>query len=115
RTNLALRHDIAVKLVGGVGEVLVEELQPLAAGELVTLVHVDAGGPRLDGRTLLGDPGADAVHVKVHIYAIGNRLAVPVLHDKVLIEEADGLAIGRSGEPDQERVEIEQDLAPEFV
>ena len=82
---------------------------------LSTLVHVDAGIVGLDGGALLGDPGSDAVDVEVHVHAVGNRLVVAVLHHKVLVEEPDGLACRRSGETDQERIEIEKHLAPEFV
>jgi NAD(P)-dependent dehydrogenase (short-subunit alcohol dehydrogenase family) len=40
----------ANELVGGVGQVLVQELQPLAPRELVPLVDIDAGAPGGDGR-----------------------------------------------------------------
>ena len=33
------------RAVGGVGEILVEQFEALGAGELVALVHIDAGGP----------------------------------------------------------------------
>ena len=42
-------------------------------------------------------------------------LVVAVLHDEVLIEEADGLAGGRGGEADEEGIEVEQHLAPQLV
>ena len=38
-----------------------------------------------------------------------------VLHDEVLVEEADRLAGGCGGEADEEGVEVEQHLAPELV
>ena len=71
-----------------------------------------AGGDR---GPLLCDLGADAVDVEVHVHAIGHGLVVAVLHDEVLVEEADGLAGGRGGEADQESVEVEQHLAPQVV
>ena len=38
-----------------------------------------------------------------------------VLHDEVLVEEAEGLLGGRGGEADQEGVEVFEHLAPEVV
>ncbi len=113
--DLAFGDDVAVELVGGVGEVLTEQFEPLGAGELVALVHIDAGVAGDDGGALLGDAGADAVNVEVHVDAVGDGLVVAVLHDEVLIEEADGLAGGRGGEADQEGIEVEQHLAPQLV
>ena len=81
----------------------------------MALVHIDAGRLGDDGGALLGDAGADAVDIEVHVDAVGHGLVVAVLHDEVLIEEADGLAGGRGGEADQERVEVKQHLAPQFV
>ena len=62
-----------------------------------------------------GDPRADAVDVEVHVHAVGDGLVVAVLHDQVLVEEADGLAGGRGGEADQERIEVQQHLRPQLV
>ena len=100
--NLALADDIAVKLVGGVGQILVEQFEPFGAGELVALVHVNARVTSLDGRALLGDAGPDAVHIEVHIDAIGDGFGVAILHDHILIEKADGLAAGGGGKADEE-------------
>ena len=38
-----------------------------------------------------------------------------VLHDEILVEEAEGLASRRGGQADQEGIEVEQYLAPEVV
>ena len=115
RANLALGDDVAVEFVGGVGEVLIEPFETLAAGELVALVHIDARGFRDDGRAVLGDLRADAVNVQVHVHAVGDRFVVAILHDEVLVEKADGLARGRGGEADEERIEVKHHLAPQFV
>jgi type I restriction enzyme, R subunit len=75
--NLALGDDIAVEIVGRVGKVLLEALQSLGAGELVTLVHVDAGIIGDDGRASFGDAGADAINVEVHIDVVGREPPLP--------------------------------------
>src|ERR1700730_9518399 len=97
-TNLALGDDITVKFVCGVGEVLIESFEPLGAGEFVALVHIDASRVGNDGRAALSDARADAVNVEVHVDSVGDSFVVAVLHDEVLIEEADGLAGGRGSE-----------------
>ena len=107
--------NIAVEFVGGVGEILAEFLQALGAGELVALVHINAGRVRDNGRAALGDAGADAVHVEVHVDAVGDGLVVAVLHDEVLIKEADGLPGGRGGEADEEGIEVKNHLRPQLV
>ncbi len=81
----------------------------------MALVHVNAGFIGNNGGALLGDAGADAVNVEVHIDVVDDGLVVAVLHDEVLIEEADGLAGGCGGEADQERVEVEEHLRPQLV
>ena len=81
----------------------------------MAFIHVDAGVAGDDGRALFGDPGADAVNVEIDVDTVGDRLVVTVLHDEVLVEEADGLAGRRGREPYNEGVEIEQHLAPQLV
>ena len=52
---------------------------------------------RFDAGSLLGDLRADAVDIRVDVYAVGDRLFVGVLHHQVLLEEpkvcADGVAV----------------------
>ena len=62
-----------------------------------------------------GDGGADAVHVVVDVDAVGHGLLVRVFHDEVLIEEAEGLLVGRGGEADEVGIEVFQHLRPEVV
>ncbi len=64
---------------------------------------------------MLADQGADAIDVKVHVDAIGHGLLVVVLHDQILIEEAEGLLGGRGGEADDEGIEIFEHLPPQVV
>ncbi len=59
--------------------------------------------------------GANAVHVVVDVDAVGHGLLVRVFHDQVLIEEAEGLLIGRGGEADEVGIEVFQHLRPEVV
>ncbi len=54
--------------------------------------------------------GADAVDVVADIDAVGHGLLVAVLHDEVLVEEAEGLLGGRGGEADEKGVEVFQHL-----
>ncbi len=71
--------------------------------------------PGLHRRAALGDLGADAVDVVVDVDAVGDGLLVGVLHDQVLVEEAEGLLVGRGGQADQIGVEVLQHLPPEVV
>ena len=63
----------------------------------------------------MSDGGADAVHVVVDVDAVGHGLLVRVFHDEVLIEEAEGLLVGRGGEADEVGIEVFQHLRPEVV
>ena len=97
--DLAFRNHVAVELVGAVGEVVVEAFQPLLAGQLVASVHVDFRVTPRDGGTLLRDLRSDAVHVEVNVDAVDHRFVMAVLHDEVLIEEADGFSGGVAVRP----------------
>ena len=111
-TNLVYRHHVAVKLVGSVGQVLLQLLPADLPGQPVPPVDVVPG---LHGRSLLGDLGANPVGIEVHVHTVGHRLLVVVLHDQVLPEEAEGLLGGCRGQSDQEAVEVLQHLPPEVV
>ncbi len=63
------RHHVAVELAGVVGEVLVELLPALLAGQPVALATQK---PASTVAALLGDPRADAVDVAVHVDAVGH-------------------------------------------
>ena len=110
--DLVHRDDVAVELLGLVGEVLVELLPADLAGLPVALVDVETG---VDRRAALGDLGADAVDVEVDVHAVGHGLVVVVLHHQVLVEEAKRLLRGRGRQADQVGVEVFQNLAPEVV
>ena len=47
--------------------------------------------------------------------AVGHGLLVRVFHDQVLVEEAEGLLVGRGGEADEMGIEVFQHLRPEVV
>ena len=64
---------------------------------------------------LLGDLRFDAIHLVADVHAIGDGALVVVFGDEVFIEEADRLLAGRSSEPDEEGVEVFEDLPPEVV
>lgn len=68
-----------------------------------------------DGRALFGDEGADPIHIKIDVYSVGYRLIMPVLHDEILVEKTECLPGGCGSEADDERIEIEQHLTPQFV
>ena len=110
--NLVDGHHVAVQLVGGVGEILLQLLPAGRSGLTVTLVDPVAGVHLV---ALLGDFGVYAVDVEVDVDLVGDRLPVAVLHDKVLLEEAEGLLGGGGGEADEEGVEVIEDLAPLVV
>ncbi|MFN8960016.1 MAG: hypothetical protein ACK5YV_00390 [Betaproteobacteria bacterium] len=63
----------------------------------------------------VGDLGLDANDVVVDVHAVGHCLRVAVFLDQVLVEEAEGLLVGRGGQANQVRIELLQHLAPEVV
>ena len=105
--------DVAVELVGVVGEVFVQLLPADAAGLPVALVDLEARPRPATPCSVI--VGADAVDVEVDVHAVGHGLLVVVLHDEVLVEEAEGLLGGRGGQADEEGVEVFQDLPPQVV
>lgn len=61
-----------------------EVFQPLAPRQLVPLVDIDTDVSSGDCCALFSDACAETVNVEIDIDAIGNRLPMAVLHDKVL-------------------------------
>jgi len=102
----------AVELVGGVGEVFVEELLAGGAGEFVAFGDEVAF---VDGGAVFGDLGFDAVDVVTDVDFVEDGAFVAVVHDEVLVEVGDGLFGGGGGEADEVGVEVFEDLAPEVV
>ena len=70
---------------------------------------------RLECGTFLGDVGFDEVDIVADIDAVGDGLFVGVFGDDVLVEEAEGAFIRRSGEADQTGIEIIENLFPQVV
>ena len=101
--------------LGVVGEVLVEAppSAPRGCGGRGTPRIARSLG--LDRRALLGDPRADPVDLEVDVHAVGDGLLVAVLHDEVLVEEAERVLRGRGGEADEVGVEVLEHLPPERV
>jgi len=110
--NLAGRDDAAVKLIGVVGDVLVGQLPAHLARLAVAVVHLKAG---VDDAAVLGDERADGVEVEIDVDAVGDGALEGVLHDEVLVEEAECLLGGRGREADERGVKVFQYLAPEIV
>ena len=110
--NLVFRHHVAVKLVGGVGQVLVQPLPADPPGQPVPPVDVVAG---LHRRPLFCNLRANPKGVEVDVHPVGNRLLVGVLHDQVLLEEAEGLLGRCCGQSNQEAVEVFKHLPPQVV
>ncbi len=110
--DLVRGDHVAVELVGIVGEVVVQLFPSLLARvtfhllDVHTCLNLGAG---------CSDGGADTVHVVVDVDAVGHGLLVVVFHDEVLIEEAEGLLVGRGGEANEVGVEVFQHLRPEVV
>ena len=113
--NLALGHDVPVHLVGGVGEVVLQQFQAFLARQLVALGHVGRVLAGFDGGAFFGNARLDAVNVEIHVHAVQHGLVVAILHHQILVEEAQHLAGWRGGEADQESVEVQQHLAPQIV
>ena len=113
RADLVLGDDGAVELVGGVGEVVVELLPARLPGLAVAEAASHRPASTVEPRSVIS--GADPVDVEVDVDAVGDRLLVAVLHDEVLVEEAERLLRGRGGEADQEGVEVFEHLPPEVV
>src|ERR1039458_9637307 len=64
---------------------------------------------------MLADQRADAVDLEADVHTVGDGLFVAVLHNQILIEEAESLLRRRGGQPDNERIEILKLLPPEIV
>ena len=56
-----------------------------------------------------------SVDVEVDVDAVGHRPLVVVLHDQVLLEEAERLLRRGGGQTDDEGVEVLEHLAPQVV
>lgn len=111
-SDLVGGQDTSVDLGGQPFFLLVEDFQAFLFGEPVADLD---GGAGLDFVALLGHLGIDAVDVVADIDLVDNGVLVGVLGNEVLVEKANRLFGGRGGEPDQEGVEVFQDLAPEVV
>ena len=110
--NLVFRHHVAVKLVGCVGQVLLQLIPADLPCQSVPPVNVVPG---IHCRALLGDLCANPVGVEVYVHSVGHRLLVVVLHDQVLMEEAEGLLGWSCGQAYEEAVEVLQHLPPQVV
>ena len=102
--------DIAVELVRGVGEILVERLPAFLAGLLVAVLDLVR---LLDDGPFGGDAGADGVDVVGDVDVVADGVLVGVFHDEVLVEEAEGLLVRGGGEADEVGVEVVEHLPPE--
>ena len=114
QANLILGHHVPVKLVGGVGQVVVEFLV------FLPLVRRSRCGTKMPGSSselgpVLGDLRFDAVHVVADIDAIDHGLFVGIVLHQVAVEEADGLRRRRGGQADQEGIEVFENLPPDVV
>ena len=97
---------------GAVREVLVEQLPAGATGGAIAEPRPHPG---VDRAPALGDLRLDAVDVEVDVDPVHDGLLVAVLHDEVLVEEAERLLVRGRGEPDGEGVEVVEHLPPEAV
>ena len=104
--------DPAVEIGGVVVEVVVHAVEALVPGLPVPELRNHAGVNRAARRA---DLGTDTEHVEIHVHPVGDGALVAVLHDQVLIEEAEGLLAGRRCQPDEEGVEVLEHLAPDPV
>jgi len=88
------------------------ELGATGAGEAIALIDMESG---FDARAGMRYLGADVVDIVIDIDLVLDGFGVVVIHHEVLFEKAESLLGGRGGEADQERVEVFENLAPEFV
>ena len=112
RADLVGIHHLFVQRFGRIGDILVQLLPALLAGELLPDIDVFA---LPDDGALLRDLGFDQIDVVADVDPVGDGLFVGVFADDVLVEKAEGPLIRRGREADQEGVEIFEDLFPEVV
>ena len=110
--DLRRDHDGAVEVLRGVGEVFVEPFPAAGACLFAAAVHIKTF---LDAAALVGNLRLDPIDFVTDVHAIGDGAFVAVFHDKVLVEETDGLFGRRGGEADEMRVEVFEHLSPKVV
>ena len=113
-SDLVFSDDIAVKLIGGVGEVVVEFLVFFGFGTAVAVRDEGAGFFDEPG-AIPGDFGFDTEDVEADIDAISDGAFVGVVLHEVLVEEAEGLLGGGGGEADERGIKVFKHLPPDVV
>ena len=110
--DLVRRHHVAVELIRRIREVVFHLGQGHFARAAVAPGDV---APGLYGTSLFGDLRLDPVDLVTDVDPVRDRLGVRVVLDDVVVEEADRLRARRGSQPDQERVEVLNDLTPDVV
>ena len=103
---------VFVEFVAAVLDVLIEQGLTFATGLAAPFANVVTG---INVGTLFGDASSDFVDVVRHVDAVGDGFFVRVFHHHVVVKERDGLLARCCGQPDGERVEVFQDIAPHAV
>ncbi len=110
--NLVGVDDVAIKLLGGIGDILILNLPALPARQAFAFLDLL---PRLELAAVPGLLRIDGIDFAADIDAVGDGLFMVVFADDVLSEEAVGAVVRRGGQADEAGVEIFQDLPPEIV
>ena len=112
--DLIFGDDVAVEVAGGVGDVVIELFVDGGFGAAVA-VRDEEFGFLFEFGSFDGDFGEDGVDVKANVDVVSDGVSVSVFGDEVLVEEAEGLFGGGGGEPNDEGVEVVEDLSPLVV
>src|SRR5207302_810497 len=110
--DLIGRNDGAIELIRRIGEIFVKLFPPDLTCEAFAFIDVETF---LDATALRSDLRVYLVNVIGDVHVVRDGVLVSVLHDEVLIKEADGLLRRRGGEADEIGVEVFEHLTPEIV
>ena len=110
-TDLAGIHNIPIQLCRGIDQVLVHLFPALGAGQAVPILDLLLE----DCRTVFRNIGLNEEDVLTDIDTINNGLLARILADHVLVEKGKGTLVRRSGQADDEGVEILQHLVPNVI
>ena len=110
-TDLAGIHNVPIQLCRGIDQVLVHLFPALCAGQAVPILDLLLE----DRRTVFRNIGLNEEDVLTDIDPIDNGLLARILADHVLVEKGKGTLVWRSGQANDEGVEIFQHLIPNVI
>ena len=110
-TDLAGIHNVPIQLCRGIDQVFVHLFPALCAGQAVPILDLLLQ----DHRTVFRNIGLNEEDILTDIDTINNGLLTGILADHVLVEKGKGTLVWRSGQANDEGVEIFQHLVPNVV